>query len=147
METAKDLTEQLIFRAKNLQEFVVERDWALIPAGVVKFDIQHTVGESARILLPLPEHGANTIDFVFNAFLGDGHPYQEIELSLAGHRIVQRLAKPLGNKIEITIPKSVESVGYIELTIKVKKPISPKSLGLANDDRRLGIGLVSAVFK
>ena len=106
-----------------------------------------TTGESARILLPLPEQGANTIDFVFNAFLGDGHPYQEIELSFAGHRIVQRLAKPLGNKIEITIPKSAESVGYIELTIKVNKPISPSSLGIANDDRRLGVGLVSAVFR
>lgn len=106
-----------------------------------------TTGESARILLPLPEHGAKTIDLVFNAFLGDGHPYQEIELSLAGNRIVQRLAKPIGNKIEITIPKSVESVGYVELIVKVNKPISPRSLGIANDDRRLGVGLVSAVFK
>ena len=51
MNTAKDLTDNLIFRAKNLQEFVVERDWFDIPAGVVKFDIQHTVGESARIFV------------------------------------------------------------------------------------------------
>ena len=51
MNTAKDLTDNLIFRAKNLQEFVVERDWFDIPAGVVKFDIQHTVGEPARIFV------------------------------------------------------------------------------------------------
>jgi hypothetical protein len=51
MNTAKDLSDQLILRAKNLQEFVVERDWALIPAGVVKYDIQHTVGEPARIFV------------------------------------------------------------------------------------------------
>jgi hypothetical protein len=51
MQTAKDLSDQLIFRAKNLKEFVVERDWALIPAGVVKYDIQHTVGEPARIFV------------------------------------------------------------------------------------------------
>ena len=49
--TAKDLTDQLIEKAKNMQEFVVERDWNLIPAGVVKFDIQHTVGEPARIFV------------------------------------------------------------------------------------------------
>jgi hypothetical protein len=49
--TAKDLTDQLIKKAKNMQEFVVERDWNLIPAGVVKFDIQHTVGEPARIFV------------------------------------------------------------------------------------------------
>jgi hypothetical protein len=51
MNTAKDLTDNLIFRAKNLQEFIVERDWELIPAGVVKFNIQHTVGEPARIFV------------------------------------------------------------------------------------------------
>jgi hypothetical protein len=51
MNTAKDLTDNLIFRMKNLQEFVVERDWFDIPAGVVKFDIQHTVGEPARIFV------------------------------------------------------------------------------------------------
>jgi hypothetical protein len=52
MTTAKDLTDQLIHRAKNLQEFVVERDWNSIPLGVVKFNIQHTVGNPARIFVP-----------------------------------------------------------------------------------------------
>jgi len=52
MTTAKDLTDQLIYRAKNLQEFIVERDWNLIPAGVIRFNIQHTVGEPARIFVP-----------------------------------------------------------------------------------------------
>ena len=52
MTTAKDLTDQLIYRAKNLQEFVVERDWNGIPLGVVKFSIQHTVGHPARIFVP-----------------------------------------------------------------------------------------------
>lgn len=51
MNTAKDLADNLIYRAKNLQEFVVERDWDLIPTGVVKFDIQHTQGKPARIFV------------------------------------------------------------------------------------------------
>jgi hypothetical protein len=51
MNTAKEHTDNLIFRMKNLQEFVVERDWELIPAGVIKFNIQHTVGEPARIFV------------------------------------------------------------------------------------------------
>jgi len=49
--TAKELADNLINRAMNMQEFIVERDWNLIPAGVVKFDIQHTVGEPARIFV------------------------------------------------------------------------------------------------
>jgi hypothetical protein len=52
MTTAKDLTDQLIYRAMNLQEFIVEREFTHIPAGVVKFSIQHTVGEPARIFVP-----------------------------------------------------------------------------------------------
>jgi hypothetical protein len=51
MTTAKDLTDHLIYRAKNLQEFVVERDWNSIPLGVVKFDSQHTHGCPARIFV------------------------------------------------------------------------------------------------
>jgi hypothetical protein len=51
MNTAKEHTDNLIFRMKNLQEFVVQRDWDLIPAGVIKFNIQHTVGEPARIFV------------------------------------------------------------------------------------------------
>jgi len=52
MTTAKDLTDQLINRAKNLKEFVVERDYDLIPPGIIKFNIQHTVGQPARIFVP-----------------------------------------------------------------------------------------------
>lgn len=52
MTTAQDLTDQLIYRAKNLKEFVVEREWGNIPAGVVRFNIQHTRGQPARLFVP-----------------------------------------------------------------------------------------------
>ena len=52
MTTAKELADNLITRVKNMQEFIVERDMSHIPAGVIKFNIQHTVGESARIFVP-----------------------------------------------------------------------------------------------
>ncbi len=51
MTTAHDLTQQLIDRARNLQEFVVQRDFDHIPSGVVKFNVQHTQGELARIFV------------------------------------------------------------------------------------------------
>jgi hypothetical protein len=49
--TAAVMANELITRAKNMQEFVVERDWNLIPAGVIKYNIQHTVGQPARIFV------------------------------------------------------------------------------------------------
>jgi hypothetical protein len=51
METAKDISDNLMHRIKHLQEFVVERDWDLIPTGVIKYNIQHTVGHPARIFV------------------------------------------------------------------------------------------------
>lgn len=52
MTTANELTQQLIDRAKNLQEFIVHRDFYDVPLhGVVKFDVQHTQGEPARIFV------------------------------------------------------------------------------------------------
>jgi hypothetical protein len=52
MTTAQDLTNHLIHRAKNLKEFVVEREWEQIPAGIVRFNIQHTQGHLARLFVP-----------------------------------------------------------------------------------------------
>ena len=52
MTTAKELTDNLIYRAKNLQEFIVEREFNYIPTGVIKFSIQHTIGQPARIFVP-----------------------------------------------------------------------------------------------
>jgi len=52
MMNAKDMADHIIDRARNMKTFVVERDYDLIPAGVIKFDIQHTVGHPARIFVP-----------------------------------------------------------------------------------------------
>lgn len=50
--TAAVMANELITRAMNMQEFVVEREFTHIPAGVIRFNIQHTVGEPARIFVP-----------------------------------------------------------------------------------------------
>ena len=49
---AKELADNLINRAMNMQEFVVEREFNHIPAGVVRFNIQHSAGNPARIFVP-----------------------------------------------------------------------------------------------
>ena len=51
MTTAHDLTQQIIDRAKNLKEFIVCRDFDSIPMGIIKFNVQHTQGELARIFV------------------------------------------------------------------------------------------------
>jgi hypothetical protein len=51
MTTAQQHTDNLLFRMKHLKEFVVHREFDFIPAGVVKFNIQHTVGHPAKIFV------------------------------------------------------------------------------------------------
>lgn len=68
MTTANELTQQLIDRAKNLQEFVVRRDFDRIPGGVVKYNIQHSQGEQARIFVHAltQEEAEDMVDEWFN---------------------------------------------------------------------------------
>jgi len=51
METAKDITDLALYRAKNMKEFVVERDMSKIPFGSMRYSIQHTIGRPARIFV------------------------------------------------------------------------------------------------
>ena len=54
MTNVKQLADQLIDRAKNMQEFTVLRDFEdiVFDGGVVPFTINHCMGEQARIIVP-----------------------------------------------------------------------------------------------
>lgn len=69
MKTAKEITDNAIYRAKNLQEFIVEREMYEIPCGVVRYNIQHTKGELARIFVPAmtQEEAERKVDNWFEA--------------------------------------------------------------------------------
>ncbi len=49
----KELAEQVIYRAQNLQEFTVLRDECdMILDGVIRYDIHHRPGQPYRITVP-----------------------------------------------------------------------------------------------
>lgn len=49
----KELAEQVIYRAQNLQEFTVLRDENdMILDGVIRYDIRHRPGTPYRITVP-----------------------------------------------------------------------------------------------
>ena len=105
-----------------------------------------TVGESASIVLPIPNN-ATKLNLEINAFISHLHRTQEIEI-LSNYQALQKISliKPYGNKIQIMLDKKTIANSYIQIQLKLLNPISPKSLGMSNDDRRLGVGLVSAKF-
>ena len=53
MNTIKQQAEELIYRAKNLQEFEVLRDEnEMILNGTIRYDIRHKPGSPYRIAVP-----------------------------------------------------------------------------------------------
>ena len=54
MTTAKELTEQLIYRAKNMQTFIVERDMESIifDGRPVRYTMSHVLGGPMQIHVP-----------------------------------------------------------------------------------------------
>jgi hypothetical protein len=50
--TAAVMANELINKAMNMQEFIVEREFNHIPTGIIKFNIQHSAGMPARIFVP-----------------------------------------------------------------------------------------------
>lgn len=54
MNTAKDIADNLIDRAKNLQEFIVFRDMEdiIFSGGPIPYDISHVIGMPAELTVP-----------------------------------------------------------------------------------------------
>ena len=53
MNNVKELAEQVIYRAQNLQEFEVLRDENdMILDGVIRYNIRHQPGQPYRITVP-----------------------------------------------------------------------------------------------
>ena len=51
------------------------------------------------------------------------------------------------NQIDIPLSASLLNKEYFKLEFKIRNPASPKDLGISEDDRQLGLGLISAVFE
>jgi hypothetical protein len=57
------------------------------------------------------------------------------------------LTSPDQNTWVINLPPDVAKRKYLELQFRFKNPASPKDVGgVPGDDRRLGMGLISAQF-
>jgi hypothetical protein len=53
MNSVKELAEQAIYRAQNLQEFTVLRDENdMILNGTIRYDVSHRLGTPYRITVP-----------------------------------------------------------------------------------------------
>lgn len=103
----------------------------------------------AKVVLPMPNGEPSKLIIKANAFLSPQHAEQLVEVSINGIRIADQtvLKKAMGNTLEIKLPAGIIKAGEpLNVEFRSLDAISPKSSGLAADERKLGIGLVSMQF-
>jgi hypothetical protein len=101
-----------------------------------------TDGSLAKIYIPITNPNVKMISITLQAFVNGKHPEQLIEYTANRQKFESlSLNQFSGNQIDIPITASMHSNGYALVEIKLLNPASPKSLGLGDDSRELGIGL------
>lgn len=99
-------------------------------------------GSLAKIFIPISNQETKSITITLQAFVNGKHPEQKIEYTTDGDNFKSiSLNQFAGNKLEISINASMRADGYALIEFKLLNPVSPKSLGMGDDTRELGIGI------
>ena len=103
-------------------------------------------GILASVYFPKPEQAVKTMEFNLRAFIAPNHPSQDITIALDGKRVgTYSLTQGEGNIVNIPLPPSPNN--FYKIDFQMQNPIRPVDLGFNQDQRLLGIALVSAKFK
>jgi len=104
--------------------------------------------DRATIRLPMPESGAKSITFNVNAFVTPNHPKQDVHVMINGRlQGKASLNQFEDNTFSIPLPQIENKSIPINIDFEFPNAISPKSLKIGDDDRKLGIGLKTATFQ
>ena len=105
-------------------------------------------GDWADIRLPMPLGKPQFLILTLRAPIFDGHPKQLVELWINGiYKETITLTKSEKNQLIISIPNNAMTREYIWVDFKIINPVRPKDYGLGDDNRLLGVGVESAIFK
>jgi hypothetical protein len=105
-----------------------------------------SIKNEATLELPIPQ-GARELKINARAFVNSRHPNQEVFIAINNEKSLRFLLNRFDeNSIKLVIPETAKEKGSLKIRIEIPKAESPRSLGISDDDRTLGIGLVSATF-
>jgi hypothetical protein len=105
-------------------------------------------GSLAKIYIPINKVDKQSVALTFKAFASNNEKMQIVDFTSDGSNYQRiELDKSSLNQVTVQINSKMKSDGYALLEFKILKPISPKSLGIGDDDRQLGIGLTKIEFK
>ena len=105
-------------------------------------------GTHAKLLLPMPNPKPKFIELNLRAFLSAQKPSQTVDIFI--NRIFAKsitLNQASDFITEIQLSQKMLKFNYIQIEFRPKGPLlSPKELGMSNDERKLSIGLTTLTF-
>jgi len=107
-----------------------------------------SISKEAKLSLLMPKDQPKFVTLDLRSFVNNQQPSQTVEISINGQaQKTLTLSRFEGNLVKVAIPPSAYGKEWIEMDFKIPTATSPKALGIAPDDRALGIGLKSVVFE
>jgi hypothetical protein len=107
-----------------------------------------STSKEANLSLLMPKDQPKFLALDLRSFVNSKQPSQTVEISINGEPQKKlTLNRFEGNLVKVALPPSAYGKEWIEIGLKIPTATSPKALGIAPDDRALGVGLKSAVFE
>ena len=104
--------------------------------------------DEATLILPLPIKNPRVLNLELRAFVVPQHAKQNIEIFIDNLLVKKASLESFeGNLISLPLSSLTSGQDFIRVHIKLLNPASPKSVGIGEDDRKLGIGMVKAIFQ
>jgi hypothetical protein len=107
-----------------------------------------SLGNEAKLSLFMPKNNPKYLLMDVRSFVNAKQPTQNVEITVDGQSAQKfSLSRFEDNQIKVRIPSSAFGKEWLDITFKLPNAVSPKALGMAPDDRILGIGLKNVVFE
>ena len=138
------LNQIILFNQVGLGQYYLPRaDWAWPESWGV-----WSKTNAASIRLPVPKGNlAQQLILTMRALVTKEHPNQIIGVTVNGNPMeTVTLTNAELNTLRIPLSAVSNKTGYVDVHFQFRNPITPKSIGMGDDERLLSIGLISAVF-
>ncbi|MBU9617426.1 hypothetical protein KTE47_07295 [Burkholderia multivorans] len=139
--------DSLLFREGESGRFYLSSGWSRPESWGTWSDARE-----ATIVLPLTKSDVRELSFTANALVTTKRVEQVFDIFANGVDVGSvSLTAPNNNKFDIHISDEVlsrmQEARTLKLKFKFRDPVSPKDLGINDDDRTLALGLVSLTVK
>ncbi|MBU9262818.1 hypothetical protein KTD13_20945 [Burkholderia multivorans] len=147
VQPAIDVGNTLYFRKGGNGGIYLDTGWSRPEAWGI-----WSGANEASIVLSLKRDDVSELSLVVSALVTPSRPEQLVDVSINGVSAGSvSLRDPYSNKLNIRIPQQalsgMRNLKMLKLSFKFHDAVSPKTLGINEDERKLTMGLISLTIK